>query len=230
MDVREIITKQMPVYYHKADTMKDETGKGILIRFLGMLGISLQEDLVDPLENLINELDPETATTKFLSLLAFTVGNPVDILGTDESFRLRLSQAISLYKLKGTIKSYKLLFNLLGLDVGVHEDFPPDMYYDSALNYDSSLLYDNDPCSVLCIPYRLIVTQNGEPANLTGDMLEALMEAIKDIEPINAQLTEIVTGLRVFTQEFDLEFGMPIGMAPFGPEFNNTFRSYHTNN
>lgn len=230
MDVREFIVKQMPIYYHREDTMKDQSGRGILIRFLGMLGISLQEDLVDKLENLINELDPETATTKFLSLLAFTVGNPVDILGTDESFRLRLSQAISLYKLKGTVKSYKLLFNLLGLEVGVFEDFPPQMYYDTDLKYDSDLLYDNDPCSVLCIPYKLLVAQNGGPVNLTGDMIDALYAAINDIEPINAQLTEIITGARVFTDEFALEFGIPIGMAPFGPEFNNTFRSYHTNN
>lgn len=208
MDIRDFISQQLPIYYHRNDTYKDETGKGILIRFLGMLGISVQEELIDPLENFINELDPETASTKFLSLLAFTVGNPIDILGTDESFRLRLTQAISLYKLKGTVKSYKLLFNLLGLEVEVIEYFPPDMYYDTGLTYDSGLLYDNDPCSVFCIDYRLVITKDGEAAILSSEVVEALYEAIKDIEPINANLVEMVTGIRVFSGEFGPEFGM----------------------
>lgn len=216
MDLRNSVVNKLPFYYHRNDTYKDASGKGILIRFLGMLGISIQEDLVEPLENFINELDPETATSKFLSLLAFTVGSPIDILGTDASYRLRLMQAVSLYKLKGTAKSYRLLFNILGYTVTVEELFLPDMRYDIGLTYDTDndgtipYQYDNDKCRQGCVEYNLIVFgPDGEspPDGLTDQLKELLYLAIKDIEPINARLVEIKAGVGgIFTEQFNQVF------------------------
>src|SRR5690606_30167585 len=111
-----------------------------------------------PLENFIENLDPETAMDKFLTHIAFTLANPTDILNDPTSYRKRLLQAITLYKINGTTKSYQLFFALLGYSINLIEHFPRDHRYDldPPLEYDDISeegdlgLYDLDKCNIGC--------------------------------------------------------------------------------
>ena len=215
MNVREIILNKLPLYYLENDSYKDESGKGLLTRFLGMLGVELQENLVDPLHNLINELDPTTATEKFLGLLAYTVGNPIDLGGTAEDFRLRVTQALSLYKVAGTSRSYHLFFSLLGYRIRLRPHYPSVNNYDEGLYYDDfdesvqgTFQYDQDECAEYCVPYDIIIYVEPGDNSLTPEVLERISYALRDLEPLDAILNNLVTSLppRVFTEEYSSQF------------------------
>lgn len=194
MNIKDYIMEKLPYYYKANDTYKDSNDQGVLERFLSVLGVEIQEELVDPLKLFINQLDPTTATNQYLSLLASTVGNPTDILGDEDSYRVRLAQAITLYKNKGTFKSYKVLFALLGYTVNPIEHVPPAMVYDIGLLHDDGVGFDTDRCQLGCIEYSL--EYSNIPGRTSGPLsinqMELLMEVIrKDLEPINARIRNI---------------------------------------
>lgn len=195
MDLSNFLNEKLPQYYKANDTYKDGNDKGILERFLGILGIELQDEFITPLEQLIDQLDPTTAADQYLSLLAFTVGNPEDILGDTDSYRTRLTQAITLYKNKGTVKSYRVLFALLGYTVNVVDHIPSDMIYDNGNEYDTGLQYDTDRCSLGCIEYSL--EYSNIPGRTSGPLdsgkLDQLTRTIeRDLQPINTRLRDII--------------------------------------
>lgn len=186
-------------YYKENDSYKDGNGKGLLERLLYIFGVELQEELVPKLEGLINELDPETAADEFLSEIAFAVGRPKDILETIPNYRILLTQIISLYKIKGTSKSYKLFFSLLGMSAQVVEFLPKDNIYDNDLIYDDDAgdgnHYDDTACEVGCIDYSI------EYDNLPGQVIAPLsveMQAkVRDwitelLEPIDCRLRDLI--------------------------------------
>lgn len=189
MDVRTFMMARLPIYFKLHDTYKDYSGKGLLERYLDTLGDELQEDTVDKLEGLINQLDPETADSEYLSLLAYTVGNPPDIFGDIGVYRKFITQAINLYRYKGTKRGIEMLFRLLGYHVDI-EILQPTIYgYDSGLRYDSEVRYDITKCNTHCLYYNL--RYEGIKTNIEID---------------------------VFTDEFTQEFGMYLINGPLTPE------------
>lgn len=193
MDLRGFLFSRLPNYYKDNDTYKDSNNRGILERFLGTLDVELQEELVDQLHQLIDQLDPKTTMNKFLPIMAQTVGNPTNILGTDESLRERILQAISLYKIKGTVRSYQLLFNLLGYRIELEEHIPLNSLYDIGLLYDDDHNYDTSYCTLGCIEYTIKYMDGATTGPMDTEMRGAVIAAIKkDLEPITAKLRELI--------------------------------------
>ena len=184
---------QLPNYFEQNDTYQDQNGKGLLERFLGIFGVELDNNTVAALENFINEKNPLTADSQFLSTIAYDLGSPVDFLNDEDSYREYLTQLISIYQVKGTSKSYQLLFALLGFSVNITELPPTQGNYDTGGIYDDSIqlpLYDND-CPA-CSQYNLdFQTSPGLENVLTTDLANRILQGISFIQPINVNLYQM---------------------------------------
>lgn len=192
MDAKTIFSK-LPDYYKENDTYKNGNGEGILERFLYALGLEFEEVAVDKINNLVNELDPVTASEEMLAYLGYLVGNPTDIMEDTETYRQRIIQAIELYKYRGTRRGYKILFNILGYSVNINVIEPETYTYDNnpIKLYDDGKQYDNSRCKIYCLTYDIeyssIPGLTSEP--LTSEQEEALKATIiKDIQPYNGIL------------------------------------------
>lgn len=197
-DLTDFLWNKFPEYYPENDTNKDINGKGTFQRFLSVFGLELTNEVINKLENFIDELDPYTADDVFLTQIAWALGNPPDILQDTEIYRTILSQIIKIYQIKGTKKSYELLFALLGFSVELDEIFPGDNQYDIGLIYDDdseeATTYDFNSCEVTCTPYDLLYTnlpgRGTDP--LSSDQEDALKALITDlIEPLGAVLRDL---------------------------------------
>jgi phage tail-like protein len=188
----------MPDDLIDADTYKDSEGKGLLERFISIFDKELQEELVIKLENFANELNPTSAADQFLTLIAYSVGSPPDVMGGIDKYRQVLTSIISIYQIKGTVKSYKAFFNLFGLDCDIIEYFPGDNNYDVPGNiYDNKGIvvqpYDQNEDNVGYIDYDL--TYYNLPGNhvapLSPENESRMMEAvIQLLQPIDCRLRQ----------------------------------------
>ncbi len=186
----------LPFHFKLNDTYKDTNGEGILERFLRNPGDEIDEQVIPFIEGYIAATslggDP-----KFLTHIAYTLGNPPDLwLGNDNTkYDLFLQHVVSIYKIKGTIKSYELMFLLLGYIVTIVEypEYVPAAF-DSGGEFDSGLYFDGK-CPT-CSDYSIFIT----PANvdcynpqlyvITQQMIDLFWLIIKWLEPINAHLIE----------------------------------------
>lgn len=185
-------------YYTDADTNKDSDGEGTFQRFMLVFGVDITNNAISYLEDFINQLDPYTADNQYLTLIAWAVGNPQDILNDYDIYKIVLSQIISIYQIKGTIESYKLLFALMGLSVELQEFFPQDNQYDSGLTYDDdtedATTYDFSGCDIVCSDYSLIYSNlPGSPiGQLSTQQENDLIAMVKDlIQPWTARLRDL---------------------------------------
>ena len=199
MQIIDFFWKQLTDYHLENDTYKDGNDKGLLVRYLSIFGIELQNEVVDRLENIINELDPHTASNEFLSEIAYAVGRPSDILLDIDRYRILLTQIISIYQIKGTAPSYRLLFNLLGMSVDIIEHFPDDVVYDNDIIYDDdggdAVVYDETKCEIGCIDYSLVYDNNPgfNVAPLSPQLEANLKLMIQDfIEPIDCNIRAMI--------------------------------------
>lgn len=139
-----------PFYYQKRDTYHDNTGKGILQRFTEVCSNYLDtEVLLDQfdkpgLDNILDIIDPDVTPDLFLNYLWEFLGEipyayGVIIQGKEydpdtirswvfnntdfplNNQRNLLKYAISLYKIRGTEKFYKILGAFYGLDLQLVE-------------------------------------------------------------------------------------------------------------
>lgn len=205
MAFETFIWSKLASYYQQNDTLKDDEGKGLLQRYLSVFGLDLDENTIPAIQGLIDNLNPETALNDYLTLIAYSLGSPSDILGDQEAYADLLVQVISMYQIKGTFRSYQQLFALLGMTVTIEELFPADNEYDGSLSFDSGALYesisgglyaqyDNDGCQQTCIHYNLYYDNlpGKTIAPLTDDMqtqLRALITSL--IEPHSAELNNL---------------------------------------
>lgn len=195
---KEFFWELLPRFYDEHDTYKDAEGKGLLRRFLTVLGEELQQEFILPLEDFPNHLSPETASNEFLSEIAYQVGKPLDILENIEAYRTLLTMIISIYKIKGTTESYRSFFGILGYEIELEEHFPADNLYDSGVIYDDDdpvMLYDTTNCEITCtdytITYKPITGVTSGP--LTEEELERVITSIVlYLQPVNANLKEII--------------------------------------
>lgn len=182
-------------YFFEEDTNKDIYGEGTLTRYLGMLGSEIDENIVPYIECLLNIVDAQTADSKFLNHLAEVLGSPPNITFDEQSFRNLLTYIISIYKVKGTRKSYELFFGLLGyniqlIELPINENINS---YDKEGKYDTTLNYDSDSCQS-CSEYDIILLPKDSNKPLTKDVLDRVMRAIELNEPINAKLRNLKMG------------------------------------
>ncbi len=203
-------------YFQEEDSYKDNQGQGLLERYLKIFGEDLDEVVlplmldyiktVDPLESadFANQIiDPSNVDNqRFLNHIAYTLGLPPD-LTNDDYYRKVLQFAIALYQIKGTIPSYEIWADMVGIQLSIYEVEPKEVRYDSGFNYDTIIqdilsetptLYDSvcPTCSeyVIAIEGLSIIPE---------EQLELLNQIISLNEPINAKLIGIIP--RIFIED-----------------------------
>ena len=124
-------------------------------------------------------------------------GNPPDLFYNATWYRKFIRYFTDIVKVKGTVKSYELLFGLIGCTIQITQippviikyDNSPEDHYDTKAQYDSECptcsYYDltiNDPdgnCSTLAT------------VNVNSAVYQLLMALIKFVEPINCKLNTL---------------------------------------
>lgn len=196
---------KLPLYIQKEDTYRDLTGEGILKRYLRNFGMELDEGIKPFIDNFMDLFDAMKCRVDLLPQLSFILGLPVNLDNTEATYRKVLAYAVAIYRIKGTAKSYKAIFNLLGLSIQIIEDDPKgsDIYdadedgnmYDGAgadlIHYDSQ-----NYCSTYLIAYNNPTNTSVDPA-----ILALAQAAICSIQPINARLRAIIPRLSL-TEQF----------------------------
>ncbi len=189
--------------------------KGQLQRFNENLAAEWDSELMPAIHNLLdNTFIPATAYDRFIPYLEDLFGIPT--LSQDLNIRRRiLKNVLPMYKVKGTLRSYKILFRLLGFDdVEVIPIEMKDGLDSSFFLFDSEArTFDSRAECYPCTYYRLILTGTRP---LTKEMYDFIKEVVGIVEPINAKLWEIYyNGHRIL---FD------IFISTFGDEIYITYR------
>lgn len=189
---------KLPGYFKKEDTYLDTNKEGILQRYLRNFGMELDEGIKPFIDNFMDLVDAMKCSSSLLPNLSFILGLPPNIDNTDLTYRKVLAYAVAIYRIKGTIASYKALFNLLGLSIQIIEDDPTKIpIYDDnpVLIYDASIInrYDSTTyCSTYSIYY------NGQD-NIVVDplILDLAQGMICFLQPINTKLKSLYNRLEI---------------------------------
>lgn len=191
----EYIFGLFPHYYKQYDSYKIG-GKGLLERFLETLGGELDDETMkfldeDNNEYYLNNLDPLLADINLLPHLMDELSNPPKILTDNTSYRKLLKYIVSLYKIRGTKRSYVLYFELLGFTIDLIEHAPDPIIpyiYDSIFIYDNGVLYDSVGC-IYCSDYSIIIQGNYV---ITQAIINQIALIISFNEPINARMLNMI--------------------------------------
>lgn len=183
-------------YEKDSDPYKDSMGKGTLERFNEMLAEDLDLRLLPLIKGILdNTIVPDTMLDKFIPYLESMLGlEPlVDDLVTRRKI---LKNIVSIYKVKGTLRSYQILFRLLGFDTVEIKELSFLQGFDSSLTFDDdSRRFDDSNCQP-CTYYNLHLTGNfPNIENLYG----LIIKAVALIEPINAKLRNVIYNQNVIT-------------------------------
>lgn len=200
---KEWFFRQLPVFFKQTDTNKDVSNKGLLERYLEIFGDELDEGVIPFIETYLNQVDPTRADFKFGPHIAYTLGNPPNLLGVDARWFKVLQYIVDCYKIKGTKKSYELWFGLWSLNAHLIQYQPEEVRYDDwqvGHTYDNGHIYDNG-CPT-CSYYEIFVTtfeqtcEGGQISVPLTPELQALLEQLILLnEPINALLKGIIEGI-----------------------------------
>ena len=204
MTFRDWFFNKLPAYFKTNDSYKDVNGEGLLERYLRIYGLEIDEEIIPKIENYLDTIDPLICDEKFLNLIAYQLGNPPDFFGNTSLYRKFLSVIVEIYKIKGTRKSYLLLFALLGYNVDLIMFYPRDIIYDNGEIYDDEepILYD-DVCGT-CVPYMILFyaadTNCQRPQDyyipeISPDIWQLFRRVACFLEPINAKLIGLVPAL-----------------------------------
>ncbi len=164
--------------------------KGQLQRFNENLAAEWDSELMPAIHNLLdNTFIPATAYDRFIPYLEELFGIPT--LSQDIDLRRRiLKNVLPMYKVKGTLRSYKILFRLLGFDdVEIEEIEMKDGWDNPLFRFDSeSRTFDSRAECYPCSYYNLMLTGTMQ---LTREMYDFVKEVVGIVEPINAKLYNI---------------------------------------
>lgn len=193
---KDWIFNQLPESLREIDSNKDPNDQGTLQRFLQNMGTELDDEVVDFISEFTEILDIDTIPDNLLQYLGFTLGSPPSIDGTYDTYRKLLSYIVSIYKIKGTVCCYNLLFNLLGLGAVIYEyQKQTTNKYDTELIYDDEVLYDIpcEPCNLYDILYYNLLDDCQVPTinPVTQAVLDSLVNIICFIQPIDAKLVNL---------------------------------------
>jgi hypothetical protein len=195
---KSLIYDQFPRRFREEDTYIDQNGKGLFRRFIETMGDEWDQELSGKLENYLDLFSVLDTDSKYLVHLAWFLGNPPDMLYSDVRYRRLLRYLMDINKCKGTLKSYDMIFFMLGVTVTLTIYPPKVMKYDiGTLKYDETLRYDEE-CPT-CSDYDLAIHDPEGNQIAIGQALEqpgpgsaallALLGAIiKYVEPINMRL------------------------------------------
>ena len=198
---KDWIFNQLPKYHQRTDSYKDVEGNGLLKRYLRVVGMELDEEFISYIDNFTDLVDYIKCDDKYLPLIGSILGYPPSIDGLSTTYRKILANILAIYKVKGTIRSYEMLFNLLGLEVGILEEVPkravtydlPDRYYDRGEQYDSHCEY--------CSGYWILYNSKDDTCNVHNTVDAPLLDTVKNIicflSPINATFLGMIEKYKV---------------------------------
>lgn len=192
----------LPAYYKINDTYKDGEGRGLLQRYLSAFDPVVLDVVFPNIENYLDITDAQTCNPKYLVHIADALGNPPDVFGDDNKYRNLLSYIVTVYKIKGSIASYKLFFDILGFYSEIDEIplLNKTSLYDNGGEYDSDEFlseYDRNLCQT-CSYYDItLYYKDIDNYNIDQTIINNIREAIKFNEPINARLRNLTIGIRL---------------------------------
>lgn len=212
---RSYIPGLLPNSIIDRDSYKDVDSKGFVERFLGAFGAELDDNqsarleqisiLYEPMAILelvgLSSFDatfdytfggPDPNIPQYLDNFAIALGDFPRFLTNDRDFARFLTYLISIWKIKGTKKSYKALLTVLGhSDVSITESIPAEVTYDAdpPFTYDADPLVLYDVNCATCSDYQIHITT---VLVLTGEEYRRMWELIYWIEPIGAHLSEVI--------------------------------------
>lgn len=191
---KDYLRNLLPDYILVQDSYKDVNGRGFVTRFIEIFGEELDEYYYNKINNFEDNFSPLTVTNLgYLDYFATLLGDLPRFLSNDQDFARLLTFILSIYRVKGTKKSYKAILTTLGFsDVEVIEpplvdnsyDATPLLYYDESpdsVNYDES-------CET-CTDYDIDITTD---TPLTGTIFSTIKDLVSLVEPINAKLRNIL--------------------------------------
>ncbi len=203
---RNFLFSRLPDYFKANDSYKDADDKGLLERFMDIMGQELDEGVYPYIYNYLDIIDAQKANSVYLNHISDMLGNPPDIFGSNQAYRNMLSYITSIYKIKGTKKAYQLFFSILGYDVEINEIVPisTESTYDSGGIYDNDNVFENNTTSYdgtscpACVYYDISLFPRENVVvdiKYDDDFYRRLLEAIKFNEPINSKVRNIYIGL-----------------------------------
>lgn len=177
----------IPDYIIDNDSYKDGDGRGFVERYLSIFGMELDEFYYPLVDQLQVEFDPLTMQGKFLDYVGYQIGDIPNITHTEAGWRRLLSYIVSIWKIKGTLRSFRaILLPLQVIVTDIEEIVPLVWAYDMGLKYDTGVKYDLH-CPQ-CSEYNLTVTSIFP---LTAELYQRILGAIALVEPINFKLKGI---------------------------------------
>lgn len=192
----------LPMYYKINDSYKDENDRGLLQRYLSAFDPVVLNEIFPNIENYLDITDAQTCNPKYLTHISDVLGNPPDVFGDENKYRNLLTYIVSVYKIKGSIESYELFFDILGFYSEITEIplLNRTSLYDNGGIYDSDEFlseYDRNLCQT-CSYYDItLYNKNVDNYNITQEIINNIREAIKFNEPINARLRNLTIGIRI---------------------------------
>lgn len=178
----------LPPWYSRVDTYKDTSGKGLLERYLRGIGTEVDDNLVDFIINLLDILSPQLSPESLLVFLSSNLGYIPSFDQDTNTYRRILSAAPALYKLKGTVLSFEMLFEILGYTVEVVEELPlKPVIYDSGFIYDDPANRYDSECQ-WCSGFYLKIwpISNPETFEIPESVGIWLPKVCEFLRPINA--------------------------------------------
>lgn len=193
-----------PNFHKENDTNKDINDRGLLERYLDVPSEELEDNFKPMAENYLEIVDMQACDPKFLNHIAYALGNPPDVVNNETLYRRLLQEIVTVFKIKGTIPSYQILFNLLGYSITITE-YPCDkvLYDDGVHTYDDGVsFYDKYccTCSEYSIAFSNYLNDCSDPTTfspLSQTILDNLYKIIFYIEPINAKLRDLTYLLKI---------------------------------
>lgn len=171
------------------DSYKDSEGKGFVQRYNELMAEEYDEFLAPYIDNLIDyTLVPQTALEKFIPYLEEMFGG-LQFTGTTVATRRKILQfAIKLYQVKGTKKSYEMLYRLLGFNSITIIEHGAGFSFDSATTFDDPFRHFDSAACPTCSDYTLNIYGS---VPLTDELHKMIFRAIDLCEPINARLRAV---------------------------------------
>lgn len=184
--LKDYMTNLLPDYIKREDSYKDVDGKGFIVRYLEIFGAELDEFIYNKIGNLENEFNPLSITNAgYLDYIAFLLGDLPNLTQDEDAYRRLLTHIISIYKVKGTKKSFKAILYVAGVEIEEFNEVPlsAQVYDGEDINYDDSINYDEN-CAT-CSEYDLVVSST---LTLTASLYSKILDLISLVEPVNAKL------------------------------------------
>ena len=182
--IAEYIIGLLPNTWLARDSFKDGNNQGFMYRFMNSIGLTLDEEITDKVDEALLMKDSVNVEERYLNLLSTHLGIYEEMTLTEYTKRQMLQQIPSIARIRGTVQSYKDLLFFLGFaTVNIVETPPAPLSYDTGNDYDTGLNYDTVNTNELV----------GYTIELTGSLTMSLeifarMENIRRyLEPINAK-------------------------------------------